>query len=70
MLLLCGGRGDRSSLSLRLMRLELALLVAYMVSRVLLVVLRPLARVLLLVRIDVLHLQAIGLRCRGVILVK
>jgi hypothetical protein len=66
-LLLCGRRGDRSSLRLRLMRLELALLVAYMVGRVLLVVLRPLARVLLLVWIDVLHLQAIGPRCRGIV---
>lgn len=45
------------------MRLELALLMRYMMGRVLLVVLGPLARVLLLVRIDVLHLQAIGLRC-------
>lgn len=65
-LLLRGSRSDRSSLRLRLMRLELSLLlVGYMVGRVLLVVLRPLAGVLLLVRVDVLHLQAIVLRCRG-----
>ena len=66
-LLLRCSRRRRSSLRLGLLRLELGLLlVGYMVGRVLLVlVLRPLARVLLLVRVDVLHLQAIVLRCRG-----
>lgn len=65
-LLLCGSGGDSGGLGLRLMGLQLALLVNYMVSLVLLlVVLRPVTRVLLLVLVDVLHLRAMGVRDRG-----
>lgn len=67
MLLLRGGSGDGSSLGLGLMCLQLALLVDYIMGLVLLVVvLRPLARVLLLVLVNVLHLRTLGLRgCDG-----
>jgi hypothetical protein len=48
----------RLSLRLRLLRLELTVL-AYMVVRLLVMTLGPLARVLLLVREDMLHLSLI-----------
>ena len=64
-LLLRGSSGDSGGLGLCLMCLQLALLVNYMVGLVLLVVLRPVARVLLLVLVDVLHLRAMGVRDRG-----
>ena len=65
-LLLRGSSSHGGSLSLCLVRLELALLVDYMVLLVLLVVLlRPVPRVLLLVLVDVLHLRASGRRSCG-----
>jgi hypothetical protein len=55
----CGGcLCLRLSLRLRLLRLELTVL-AYMVVRLLVMTLGPLARVLLLVREDMLHLSLI-----------
>ena len=59
-LLLCGSGGHSGGLGLCLMCLQLALLVNYMVGLVLLVVLRPVARVLLLVLVNVLHLRPMG----------
>ena len=64
-LLLSGSGGDGSSLGLGLMGLQLALLMDYMMCLVLLMVLRPVAGVLLLVLVNVLHWRARGLRCRA-----